>query len=79
MTDYGYYLGIEHISSEYPAEKDTAQTNQDLSGLGEDPMKHVEKEFKDFFCPFCDYGSSGEVSGIIKWSAINALKTVPIS
>ena len=56
MTNYGYDPDLEHISSEHPAGKDTLQTDasQHPSGPGEGPVKHVEKEFKDYFCPFCD-------------------------
>lgn len=53
MTDYGDHPDPEHISSGHPAGKQTSQTDQDLSGQA--PVKHVEKEFKDYFCPFCGY------------------------
>lgn len=57
MTDDGYYPDLSHLSSEHPAGKETSQTesSQHPSGLKEDPMTHGEKEFKDYFCPFCDY------------------------
>lgn len=57
MTDDGYYSDLEHLSSEHPAGKETLQTKtpQHPSGLGEDSVKHVQKELKDYFCPFCGY------------------------
>lgn len=55
MTDNGYYPDIEHLSSEHSAGKDTWQTEslRHPPGPEEAPVKHVEKEFKDYFCPFC--------------------------
>ncbi len=57
MTDYGYYPDQKHISSTHPAGKDTSQTDsfQHPSGPGENPVTHVEKAFKDYFCPFCGH------------------------
>lgn len=57
MTDDGYYPDIERLSFEHPAEKETLQTepSQHPSGLEQAPIKHVEKEFEDYFCPFCGY------------------------
>ena len=57
MTDDGYYSDIEHFSSGYPAGEKILQTetSQNRSGLGEESVTHMQKEFNDYFCPFCGY------------------------
>jgi len=57
MINDGDYPDLTHLSSEYPAGKETLQTasSQDPSNLGKDPVKSVQKAFKDYFCPFCGY------------------------
>ncbi|NWH04085.1 hypothetical protein [Desulfobacter latus] len=58
MIDDGYYPDLTHLSSEDPAGKETLQTTspqQDLSSRRNDPVTHMQKSFKDYFCPFCGY------------------------
>ena len=55
MTDDSYYSDLEYLSSEHSAGDEILQTetSQYPSGLGEDPGTDVQKEFENYFCPFC--------------------------
>ena len=57
MTDNGYYPELDHLCAQQPAGRGMSGTGacQHPSGQWKDPMNQTQKEFKDYFCPFCGH------------------------
>lgn len=57
MTNVDYYTDLEHVSTQYSTGESTSRTQpfQLPSDLIRGAVKHLEKEFKDYYCPFCGH------------------------